>query len=428
MKRPSPGVLTALVVGALAIIALTVKLPSPRSAAPFADIGADSAIAATPAKPAWHVRADTLHAGETLSGLLARGGISSEGIARVLRAATGIDARRARAGMPVSVRTLGDDSVPSEVVFHLAIDHLIRVRRKGDTIWSGSEELLPWKVDTLTVSGTVHANLYQSLDDSASDVLPANARAELAWSLGDIYEYKADMSRDLRDGDHFQVLFERKEGPGGVVRVGNVLAVRFALSGKEVDAVRYESSSGRAEYYDEDGHSMRSAFLRAPLSFRRISSVFGRRKHPILGTWRSHKGIDYAANAGTPVRAIGDGVVIFAGRKGGYGNAIDIRHPNGYVTRYGHMRGFAKGIRTGRRVSIGQTIGYVGMTGLATGPHLHFEVIVHGVQHDPRVALRDKSGPPIPAAERARFDTLRTTLLAQLDARTAVGTQRMASR
>ena len=427
MKRPSSRIVTALVVGALAIAALTIDLPSPRSAAPFARMGADSAIAATPV-PTWHVRADTLHPGETLSGLLTRGGISSEGIARVLHAATGIDARRARAGMPVSVRTFGDDSLPSEVVFHLAIDRLIRVRRDGDTTWSGSEETLPWKVDTLTVSGTVHANLYQALDDSASDVLPANARAELAWSLGDIYEYKADMSRDLRDGDHFQALFERKEGPGGVVRVGDVLAVRFALSGKEVDAVRYEGSSGRAEYYDEDGRSMRSAFLRAPLSFRRISSVFGRRKHPILGTWRSHKGTDYAANSGTPVRAIGDGVVIFAGRKGGYGNAIDIRHPNGYVTRYGHLRGFAKGLRAGRRVSIGQTIGYVGMTGLATGPHLHFEVIVHGVQHDPRVALRDKAGLPVPAAERERFDTVRTTLLAQLDARNALGTQRMASR
>ena len=428
MKRPSPRVVTTLVVGALAIVALTVDLPSPRSAAPFAQMGADSAIAAPPAEPAWSEHADTLHAGETLSGLLSRAGIGSEGIVRVLHAASGLDARRARAGMPVSLRTFGDDSVPSEVVFHLAIDRLIRVRRSGDSTWSASEETLPWKVDTLTVSGTVHANLYQALDDSATDLLPANARAELAWSLGDIYEYKADMSRDLRDGDHFQVLFERKEGPGGIVRIGDVLAVRFALSGKEVDAVRYESSAGRAEYYDEDGRSMRSAFLRAPLSFRRISSVFGRRKHPILGTWRSHKGTDYAASSGTPVRAIGDGVVIFAGRKGGYGNAIDIRHPNGYVTRYGHLRGFAKGIRSGHRVSIGQTIGYVGMTGLATGPHLHFEVLVNGVQRDPRVALRDKAGLPVPAAERTRFDMMRTTLLAQLDARSAVGTEQVASR
>lgn len=427
MKRPSPRALTSLAIGVLAIVALTVGLPSPKAAAPFSGLGADSASAAAP-RPAWHVRADTLHAGETLSGLLARSGIAGDAAVRVLGAASWLDARRARAGMPVKVRTYGRDSVPSEVVFQLAIDRLIHVRRTGDSLWSGSEEILPWSVDTLTVSGTVHANLYQALDDSASDVLPAGTRSELAWSLGDIYEYRVDMSRELRAGDHFQVLFERSTGPGGVVRIGDVLAVRFELSGSEIDAVRYVGASGQAEYYDKSGKSMRSAFLRAPLSFRRISSVFGRRKHPILGTWRSHKGTDYAANAGTPVRAIGNGVVIFAGRKGGYGNAIDIRHPNGYVTRYGHLRGFARGIRKGKRVEIGQTIAYVGMTGLATGPHLHFEVLVHGVQRDPRVALRDKSGTPVPKAERARFDAVRTTLLAQLDARGAPEWRMLASR
>jgi murein DD-endopeptidase MepM/ murein hydrolase activator NlpD len=427
LRRPSSRIVTALVVGGLAVGALTIKLPLPRAAAPFEELGADSAVAAVPV-PVWRVHADTLHPGETLSGLLARGGISGEAVARVLSAATGIDARRARAGMPVFVRSYGSDSTPSEVVFQLAIDRLIHVRRSADSIWSGSEEILPWKVDTLTVSGTVHANLYQAIDDSASGLLPAGARAELAWSLGDIFEYRADMSRDLRDGDNFRVLFERAAGPGGVVRIGDVLAVRFELSGKEVDAVRYVGSSGRAEYFDEDGRSMRSAFLRAPLSFRRISSVFGRRKHPVLGTWRSHKGTDYAAGSGTPVRAIGDGVVIFAGRKGGYGNAVDIRHPNGYVTRYGHLRGFARGIRAGRRVGIGETIAYVGMTGLATGPHLHFEVLVRGVQRDPRVALRDKAGLPVPSGERARFETLRSTLLAQLDAGSSADTQRVASR
>jgi murein DD-endopeptidase MepM/ murein hydrolase activator NlpD len=182
-----------------------------------------------------------------------------------------------------------------------------------------------------------------------------------------------------------------------------------------VDAVRYESSSGRAEYYDEDGRSMRSAFLRAPLSFRRISSVFGMRKHPILGIVRGHMGTDYAANAGTPVRAVGDATVIFAGRKGGYGNMVILRHRNGYVTRHGHLRGFAAGIRAGKHVTIGQTIGYVGTTGLSTGPHLHFEVLVNGVQKDPRVALRVKGGEPIPASERARFLSQRDEMVALLD-------------
>jgi murein DD-endopeptidase MepM/ murein hydrolase activator NlpD len=160
---------------------------------------------------------------------------------------------------------------------------------------------------------------------------------------------------------------------------------------------------------------MRAAFLRAPLEFRRISSVFGMRKHPILGIWRQHAGTDYAASQGTPVRSVGDGVVIFAGRKGGYGNAIEVRHPNGFVSRYGHLRGFAKATRRGARVEIGQTIGYVGMTGLATAPHLHFEVLVGGVQRNPRVALAMKGGEPLPASERGAFARERGELIALLD-------------
>jgi len=161
-------------------------------------------------------------------------------------------------------------------------------------------------------------------------------------------------------------------------------------------------------------HTDSASFLRAPLAFRRISSVFGVRKHPILGMWRAHKGTDYAANAGTPVRSIADGVVIFAGRKGGYGNAIDVRHPNGFVSRYGHLRGFARGIHAGAHVGIGQTIGYVGMTGLATGPHLHFEILVHGVQRNPSSVLSRTDGVPIPASERASFDSTKDVLLAAL--------------
>jgi murein DD-endopeptidase MepM/ murein hydrolase activator NlpD len=132
----------------------------------------------------------------------------------------------------------------------------------------------------------------------------------------------------------------------------------------------------------------------------------------VLGIWRQHKGTDYAAAMGTPVRSIGDGVVIFAGRKGGYGNAIDIRHRNGFVSRYGHLRGFAKRIHTGSHISIGSTIGYVGMTGLATGPHLHFEVLVGGVQRDPRMALRMKGGQPIASSERGLFNRMRSKTMA----------------
>jgi murein DD-endopeptidase MepM/ murein hydrolase activator NlpD len=199
------------------------------------------------------------------------------------------------------------------------------------------------------------------------------------------------------------------------VRVGEVLALTFTTGSRTTEAVRHASAAGRARYFDADGKSLEAAFLRAPLQFRRISSNFGMRRHPILGVWRQHAGTDYAASSGTPIRSIGDGVVVFAGRRGGYGNAVDVRHANGYVSRYGHMRGFAKGLSRGDRVSIGQTIGYVGATGLATAPHLHFEILVAGRQRDPRQALQRVEGKPLDATERADFLRSRTLLMALLE-------------
>jgi len=200
--------------------------------------------------------------------------------------------------------------------------------------------------------------------------------------------------------------------------LNKILGAKLALSNSEnpIEAINFDTKgSNSAQYYDASGMSLRAAFLRAPVAFRRISSVFGARKHPIFGEWRNHTGTDYAAAEGTPVRAIGDGVVIFAGRKGGYGNMIDIRHRNGMVSRYGHMRGFATGIRPGSHVAMGSTIGYVGMTGWATGPHLHFEIRVDGVAKNPRLALESRSGEPIPAGERALFQRMRQQTLASLN-------------
>ena len=268
------------------------------------------------------------------------------------------------------------------------------------------------KVDTVTVSGVIHSNLYSALDHSRAADLPREARAELAYSLADIFEYRVDMSKDLQDGDQFHILVERLQKPNGAILINKILGARLALSGNDMDAILFKGAGSSGEYFDGTGKSLRAAFLRAPVAFRRISSIFGGRRHPVLGTWRQHKGTDYAAAMGTPVRSVGDGVVIFAGRKGGYGNVIDIRHRNGFVSRYGHLRGFAKGIHGGTRVSIGSTIGYVGMTGLATGPHLHFEILVGGVQRDPRVALRMQGGMPIASSEKGLFNRMRSRTLA----------------
>lgn len=363
------------------------------------------------------LREDTLARGESLGAVLARGGVSQLVVSEVLRAATLLDPRRIPAGMRVVTRSEHPDSVPSEIVLHLSADRLVRLSRAGSA-WAGREEKTPWRTDTVAVTGTVRSSLYAAMHEAARQVLPAAARQQLTWTLADVFEYRVDMGRDLQPGDRFRVLVERSVSPAGAVRVGRLIAATLSQTDAEYEAIRFDGRSG-ASYFDAQGKSLRAAFLRAPLEFRRISSTFGLRRHPILGYLKQHKGTDYAAASGTPVRAIGDGVVLRAGWAGGYGNVLEIRHPNGYVTRYGHLRGLARGVRPGARVSIGQKVAFVGTTGLSTAPHLHFEVLVGGTHRDPRVALRDKSGFPVPAGERAAFLAQRSRVLAALEGRGA---------
>jgi murein DD-endopeptidase MepM/ murein hydrolase activator NlpD len=388
--------------GATALVA-TPRLPA-RGAGPVRPSSVDTA----------RERVDTLKYGEPLARLLERGGVPRHHTADVIRAAP-IDERRIPGGMPVTFRShVHPDSLPSEIVLQLAIDRFVRLSR-GVTGWSGALERLPWTTDTIVVAGPIRTTLYDAVRDGAGGTLPMRARVELAWTLADIFEYRVDMSRDLQPGDGFRALVERSRTSSGAARLGNVLAARFDLSGKRLAAVRFSSTRVSGAYFDETGKSMRAAFLRAPLEFRRISSRFGLRRHPILGIWKKHRGTDYAAASGTPVRSVGDGVVIRAGWAGGYGRVLEIRHHGGIVSRYAHLRAFARGVRPGARVAIAQTVAYVGSTGLSTAPHLHFEVLVGGVQRDPRVALTQRGGVPVPGAERGRFDSTRTQLLAALD-------------
>jgi murein DD-endopeptidase MepM/ murein hydrolase activator NlpD len=224
-----------------------------------------------------------------------------------------------------------------------------------------------------------------------------------------------DFSRDVQPGDRFRVVFERLVSPEGELRLGRILASDLEVAGRRLTAFRFDSG-GRSALFDAEGNSLRRAFLRAPVEFRRISSTFARaRRHPVLGTFRRHQGTDYAAGRGTPVMAASEGMVLRAGRAGGYGNLIELRHRSGITTRYAHLRGFARGVRAGARVSQGQVIGYVGSTGLSSGPHLHYEFRVNGVARDSRrVALGN--GEPLPAARRPAFERERDRLLALLAA------------
>jgi len=269
-------------------------------------------------------------------------------------------------------------------------------------------------VDTLALTGTIHSSLMASLEHVGDGELPKGQRRSLAWRLADIFEYRLDMSRDLDEGDKFHVLVERLQQPNGKIIINKILGAKFALGDKEYEAVHFKSRNSSSEWFDGKGKSLTAAFLRAPLNFRRVTSAFGLREHPIFGTWRNHTGTDYAAPMGTPVRAIGDGVVVRAGWAGGYGNAIDIRHNNGYISRYGHLSRIASNVRPGRHVNMGSTIGFVGMTGWATGPHLHFEIRVNGEARDPKLALRGKSGESLPASEESLFKEMREHTMSAL--------------
>ncbi len=406
MKPWAARLITYGISGGLAALAIAFIRPLPERR-PLAAI---AALAAT-----WEERVDSVGNGETLGKVLERGGVSGTHMLAALDAATSTKAlnpNRIRRGMRISFGALSADSVPRQVSFHVGVDSILRVVR-NDSGWTATVDTIPWTTDTLVVRGQITDNLYEGIDAAAGD-MSLQARRELAWSVANIFEFRIDMSRDVQEGDAFTVLVERRQLPSGFTRMGEVLAATFTNGGATVEAIRH-LAGGKPKYYDQQGKSLAANFLLAPLEFRRISSGFGGRRHPVLGIFRRHQGTDYAAGSGTPVRAIGDGLVIASGVRGGYGNMIDVRHTNGIVTRYGHLRGFAKGVRSGTRVAMGQTIGYVGMTGLATGPHLHFEVLVNGVARNPRTTLQAKAGPPLPAAQRAEFDALRLRYLARIE-------------
>ena len=406
MKPWAARLITYGVSGGLAALAIAFMRPLPERR-PVADV---AGLAAS-----WEERVDSIASGETLGKVLERGGVSGLQMQRALHAMASTKAlnpNRVPRGMRVSFGGLRDDSLPRQVSFQVEVDRVLRLIR-SDSGWTARVDSLPWTTDTVVVRGEITDNLYEGIDAAQTD-LSTSSRRELAWSVANIFEFRIDMSRDLQTGDAFTVLVERKQLPSGITRVGDVLAATFTNGGTTIEAIRH-LAEGRAKYYDQQGKSLAANFLLAPLEFRRISSNFGGRRHPVLGIFRRHQGTDYAAGSGTPVRAIGDGMVIAAGVRGGYGNVIDVRHTNGIVTRYGHLRGFAKGVRGGTRVSMGQTIGYVGMTGLATGPHLHFEVLVNGVARNPRTTLQAKAGPPLPAAQRAEFDAIRLRYLAMIE-------------
>ena len=395
-----------VVVGAAAVVATTGRWPWRRVPAPV-----PVTVAARPVVPVAETL-DTLERGETVSDLFARHGVLDLDLNRV-DASIAFDPRRLRSGLVFGFRRPDTATTPTEISVRTGPEQRIVFQRAGER-WNTVVEPIAWTAETMRIEGGIDNSLYEALDAQVGDdKLDAADRQRLAWDLADVYAWQVDFTRDIQPGDRFQVVFERLVTADGEVRFGRVLAADLTMSGKSLTAFRFEGD-GHPAFYDTGGNSLRRAFLRAPVQFRRISSSFARaRFHPVLGITRRHEGTDYAASPGTPVMAAGDGVVLRAGRAGGYGNLIELRHRNGITTRYGHLRGFARGIRAGARVEQGQTIGYVGSTGLASGPHLHYEFRVNGVAKDSR-RVQLGNGAPIRDGLRADFQTERDRLLALL--------------
>lgn len=281
---------------------------------------------------------------------------------------------------------------------------------RSETGFTAKVDSTPLEIKQTRASGVINSSLFVA-------ARAAGVGSELIMHLAnDIFGWKIDFALEIQPGDRFDIVYEQKYRDGEYIGDGRILAAGFVNEGTSHRAIYFESEDGQiAGYFAPDGRSMRRQFLRAPLDFTRISSNFNpRRRHPLLNTIRAHKGVDYAAPTGTIIKAAGDGRVSFVGTKGGYGRVVILEHGGGISTLYGHMSRFVRGLRTGQRVTQGETIGYVGSTGAATGPHLHYEYRLNGVHKNPRtVALPDAA--PIPIAYMPEFQARSGVLLAELD-------------
>ena len=302
---------------------------------------------------------------------------------------------------------LDSDSRLTRLVHRLDGIRSVQVTRSGDE-FAFEEVVESPEESATTAAGTIDSSLFLAGQD-------AGLSHNIIMQMAGIFAWDVDFALDIRSGDRFALIYNEQFKDGQKVGEGPIVAAEFTNRGRRVRALRYEFPSGHAEYFSPDGHSMRKRFLRTPVNFTRISSGFSlMRRHPILHRLRAHRGVDYAAPRGTAVKASGDGKVISAGRNGGYGRTIVLRHGSTYTTLYAHLSRFAKGIRSGKTVVQGQTIGYVGSTGLATGPHLHYEFRVRGVHRDPlKVKLPDAR--PLAEKYMADFREKAQPLLANLE-------------
>lgn len=346
----------------------------------------------------------TIRSGDTLSDIFGRLGIRGQlhTIMNLPEASAAL--RKIHPGQRIGVRIV-DGGLQA---LHYDPDDLNRLAVvRTDSGYAAQSTVRETEVRFAQAAGVIESSLFIAGQDAGlSDALIMEMAGIFGWDI--------DFALDIRRGDSFVLLYEELFRDGEKLRNGSILAAEFTNQGRTYRAIRYETPDGNRDYYDSNGRSMRKAFLRTPLEFSRVSSQFGMRKHPVHKTNRLHRGVDYAAPTGTPIRAAGDGRVTFRGVRGGYGNTVTIQHGPRYTTLYAHMSRFAPKVAAGTRVRQGQVIGYVGMTGTATGPHLHYEFHVDGTHRNP-LTVKLPEAEPLPAALMADFRGQAEPLLTRID-------------
>ncbi|CAN5622780.1 peptidoglycan DD-metalloendopeptidase family protein [soil metagenome] len=415
MPNPSRIIVLVLVV---AFSLGAVAFMSPRMPEP--DMATAPALGALYAAPVERIETHVLSSGETLSGVLSQARISGQEMAALLLGMREfLNPRNLALGSEVTVRRWLRSDETRTVEVRLNADSTVRLIRSA-LGWNGEVVLTPTEIDTVFTGGVIggdRSSLYEAIFLDEQSRLPPAERAELVYLLASIYEYKLDFTREIQPGDSYRLVYEREARPDGTARGKKILAAEIVTRGTSFPAVRFDGSDEVHGYFDHEARPLRTGFSKYPVDFARVTSAFNpRRYHPILGVYRAHQGTDFGGPTGTPVRATADGTVIFAGVNGGYGNMVEIRHMNGYTTRYAHLSRFGAGIRVGTRVTQKQTIGHIGATGLATAPHLHYELRQGGRAVN---AMTEKlpDPPPIPGALRDAFYAVaeeRLTLLERI--------------
>lgn len=363
-----------------------------------------TAPADTVAATFWHT--ERLQRGDTVAELMLRLNIKDAAASDYLRNSTDARAfRKLSVGNEVQAETDATGALVS--LSYLGEQGAkIVIRKQGDT-FSSKATAAQLEKRLFVRTGEIKTSLYAATDAAGMPESAAN-------QLTEIFSGDVDFHHDLKRGDRFTAVYEMTYSNGALVKAGQIQAAEFINQGQVYRAVRFQSDSSHSDYYTPEGKSLKKAFLRSPIAFSRVSSGFTMsRFHPVLNKWRAHKGVDFAAAMGTPVKATSDGIVSFVGQQNGYGNVINLKHQSNLSTVYGHLSRFAKGLHTGARIRQGDVIGYVGMTGLASGPHLHYEFKIDGQQRDPlRVALPNAL--PVNGANRTAFKAMADKFVASL--------------